>query len=184
MTMQPARSSFLQAGVLYELPLIGLALLISGSVLGNLHAEYYLLCAVGLGAIIMPYFNHYRSTGPNRARLQTAVEELRDGGFVTGNMVTTPDYDLALAFEPGQNGNIAWISMEDIYIRKKTDIVRIELVTVNRTKPGGMPDITPTLRVIVDDVYEDFGQPLRWIARKKMKELRNFVAPTTVLAED
>lgn len=184
MSMQQVRFYSRQSGNLYELPLIGLTQFIVGLVLGDIHAEYYFLCLVGLGAMVMPYFNHHRYTAPNRARLQEVVEELREGGFNTAHMLTSYDYDHALAFEPGKTGKIAWISMEDIYIRQKTDIFMIKLVAVDLTSTGGMPNIIPTLRVSANNISQDYGQPLRWFARKRMKELKNFVAPNTVFIEE
>lgn len=182
--MQQVRFNSRQSGNLYEVPLIGLTLFIVGIVLGDIHAEYYFLCAVGLGAMVTPYFKHRRYTAPNRARLQEVVEELREGGFITGHMLTSLDYDHALAFEPGNTGKIAWISMEDIYIRNKTDIFIIRLVAVDRTITGGMPDIIHTLRVSANNISRDFGQPLRWFARKRIKELKNYVASNTVIVEE
>jgi hypothetical protein len=185
MSMQQVRSQIRQSGNLYELPLIGLTLFVAGILLGDIHAEYYFLCAVGLGAIAMPYINHRRYTAFNRNRLQEVVEELREGGFNTGHMLNSLDYDHALAFEPGNTGKIAWISMDDIYIREKTDIFMVKMVAIDRTSTGGMPDILYTIRVSAKhNICRDYGHPLRWFARKRMQELKNYVASDTLFIEE
>ncbi len=171
-----------QGGTLYELPLIGMALIIAGTLLGPKHAGFFILCLLGLLVLFLPYVFYIVFTIKNRIRLGRVLSDLRQSGFAVQHVIIGSRAEHAVVFDACA-GNLVWIGQDGLTTGKVEDIDSVQLVPVIWTRLGGPERTVHTVRFTYNGKNTDFEQPGLWRARRVMRKLKKYLANTTVVIE-
>lgn len=171
-----------QGGRLIEIPILGAILIMTGVLLGPKYTGAYILIFLGLVVFFLPNILHFVFAIRNRWRLHRTLSDLRRAGFAVRYVLIGSGAGNAVIFDTVA-GNVVWFNIDGSTNGKLADIESVQLLTETWTSFGGPTGIVHTIRFTHNGKNTDFQQSGLWRARWKMRKLKKYLAPATVVMD-